>query len=153
MIITTFLIEHFSYFILFIWSVLEGEIGLCLAGYLAKEGTFDFEKIVIVASAGALIGDVIVYTLGRYLNNKRTFLLKHYESRLKNIEKWFHKNALLVILFERFIYGTHIPSLLFIGMSGYSFWKKCSGYYYSFTKTFIYTFFSDIFWCNNFYSK
>nr|WP_230973337.1 hypothetical protein [Sulfurimonas hydrogeniphila] len=27
------------------------------------------------------------------------------------------------MIFERFIYGTHIPSLLFVGMSGFSFWK------------------------------
>lgn len=29
----------------------------------------------------------------------------------------------VAIVFERFIYSTHIPALLTIGMSGYSFWK------------------------------
>ncbi len=121
--IATFLIEHFSYAILFIWSILEGEIGLSLGGFLSKDGGFVFYQVIAIAVSGALIGDISIFLIGRYSDNKVKVWLSKYQARLEIIKKWFKKNVILLILFERFIYGTHIPSLLFIGMSGYSFVK------------------------------
>ena len=121
--ITHYLIEHFSYWILFIWSLFEGEIGLTLGGFLSKEGDLLFSKVVIIAIIGAFISDITVFFIGKYANTKIEKWLKNYKNRLRLIKIWFRKNVVWLILFERFIYGTHIPSLLFIGMSGYSFWK------------------------------
>ncbi len=121
--IATFLIEHFSYAVLFIWSILEGEIGLALGGFLSNDGGFVFYKVVGIAICGALIGDISIFLIGRYSDTKVKVWLSKYHSHLEIIKKWFKKNVILLILFERFIYGTHIPSLLFIGMSGYSFVK------------------------------
>ena len=121
--ITTFLIEHFSYWILFVWSIFEGEIGLTLGGYLSKDGDFIFSNVILIAILGAFISDVSVFLIGRYSNESVEKWLKNYRNRLRLIKVWFRKNVIWLILFERFIYGTHIPSLLFIGMSGYSFWK------------------------------
>ena len=121
--IATFLIQHFSYAILFIWSILEGEIGLALGGFLSKSGDFVFSQVIGIAISGALIGDISIFLIGKYSDNKVRIWLSKYQSRLEIIKKWFKKNVILLILFERFIYGTHIPSLLFIGMSGYSFIK------------------------------
>jgi len=121
--ITHYLIEHFSYWILFIWSLFEGEIGLTLGGFLSKEGDLLFSKVVIIAIIGAFISDITVFFIGKYANTKIEKWLKNYKNRLRLIKVWFRKNVVWLILFERFIYGTHIPSLLFIGMSGYSFWK------------------------------
>ncbi|WP_151901002.1 hypothetical protein [Sulfurimonas hydrogeniphila] len=73
--ITEFLLHHFSYWILFFWSILEGEIGLTLAGFLAKKGVFSIEKIILIATAGALIGDILLYTSGRFLIKKKIFYL------------------------------------------------------------------------------
>ena len=121
--ITHYLIEHFSYWILFVWSLFEGEVGLTLGGYLSKESDLIFSKVVIIAIIGAFISDITVFLIGRYSNTKVEKWLGNYKNRLRLIKTWFKKNVIWLILFERFIYGTHIPSLLFIGMSGYSFWK------------------------------
>ena len=121
--ITNFLIEHFSYLILFVWSIFEGEIGLTLGGYLSKDGDFVFSKVVLIAILGAFISDVTIFLIGKYSDKRVEKWLKNYNKRLHLIKIWFKKNVIWLILFERFIYGTHIPSLLFIGMSGYSFWK------------------------------
>ena len=60
-----FLIEHFSYKILFVWSIFEGEIGLALAGFMVREGKFDFTTVLTIAIFGALIGAGIVsFVLG-----------------------------------------------------------------------------------------
>ena len=121
--ITHFLIEHFSYWILFIWSLFEGEIGLTLGGYLSKDGNFIFTKVILIAILGAFLSDVTIFLIGKYSNAKVEKWLGNYKNRLQIIKIWFKKNVIWLIIFERFIYGTHIPSLLFIGMSGYSFWK------------------------------
>jgi len=122
-VITHYLIEHFSYWILFVWSLFEGEVGLTLGGYLSKESDLIFSEVVIIAIIGAFISDITVFLIGRYSNAKVEKWLGNYKNRLRLIKSWFKKNVIWLILFERFIYGTHIPSLLFIGMSGYSFWK------------------------------
>jgi len=122
-VITHYLIEHFSYWILFVWSLFEGEIGLTLGGYLSKESDLIFSKVIIIAIIGAFISDITVFLVGKYSNAKVEKWLGNYKNRLQLIKIWFKKNVIWLILFERFIYGTHIPSLLFIGMSGYSFWK------------------------------
>ena len=121
--ITHYLIEHFSYWILFVWSLFEGEVGLTLGGYLSKESDLIFSKVIIIAIIGAFISDITVFLIGKYSNAKVEKWLGNYKNRLQLIKSWFKKNVIWLILFERFIYGTHIPSLLFIGMSGYSFWK------------------------------
>ncbi len=118
--ITTFLIKHFSYTILFIWSILEGEIGLSLSGFLIRKGDFTFSNVITIAIAGAFVGDFSLFILGRVFNNRVEKYLLNYKDKLIYIKKWFKNNVVWIILFERFIYGTHIPSLLFIGMSRYS---------------------------------
>jgi membrane protein DedA with SNARE-associated domain len=121
--ITDFLLNHFSYTVLFLWSILEGEIGLSLAGYLSKDGNFDFVTVISIAISGAVIGDTFLFLAGKLFKAKAVLFLQRYEKHLQRVEKWFRRNVVWLILFERFIYGTHIPALLLIGMSGYSFIK------------------------------
>ncbi len=121
--ILSFLSAHFSYTVLFFWSVLEGEIGLALAGLMVKEGRFDYPTVLAVTVSGALIGDFSLYALGRLSKSRAEALLEKYRNRLVRIEAWFQRFGALIVVFERFIYGTHIPALLMLGVSGFSFWK------------------------------
>jgi len=121
--ITDFLIHHFSYTVLFIWSILEGEIGLTLAGYMSKGGDFEFLKVISIAISGALIGDISLFIAGKMFKQRASVLMQQHKRHIERVEGWFKNNVVWLILFERFIYGTHIPALLIIGMSGYSFVK------------------------------
>ncbi|MBA1432900.1 MAG: DedA family protein [Epsilonproteobacteria bacterium] len=118
-----FLYEHFSYTVLFIWSFFEGEIGLSLAGMLSHEKVLLFEYVVAIAIVGALLGDITIFLIGYLFRHKSKKLLKTYEKKVQNIEKWLKKYGSFVIIFERFIYGTHIPVLLMLATSKYSFVK------------------------------
>ncbi|AKF24983.1 membrane protein [Sulfurovum lithotrophicum] len=118
-----FFIAHFSYGILFIWSILEGEIGLTLAGYMVKVGKFDLPQVLLLTIGGALIGDTAVFLTGRLFKTKTEILLKNYEEKMQRIESWFLHYGSWIVIFERFVYGTHIPALLMLGVSGFSFWK------------------------------
>ena len=60
-----------GYAALFVWSVLEGEIGLMLAGWLASEHkVFTYSDAVMVAMAGAAIGDLLVFMAGRLFEKR-----------------------------------------------------------------------------------
>jgi len=119
--IYNFLYTHFSYFVLFVWSIFEGEIGITLGGVFAKNGKLIYEYVVLIAIFGAMIGDIIVFSIG-YLSKKRAEkLLKNYD--VKKIENWIKRYGSFLIVFERFVYGTHIPVLLMLGISKFNFFK------------------------------
>lgn len=113
--------QHFSYGLLFVWSVMEGEIGLAFGGYLSQEGKLYFPYVLGIAIAGAIIGDILLYTAGYLSRNRAERLLESCQGKVKRVERWFQRFGAWVIVFERFVYGTHIPALLIIGMSGFGF--------------------------------
>jgi len=121
--IIDYLIQHFSYKILFVWSLLEGEIGLALAGYMVKQGQFQPVDVLSIAITGALLGDVALFLAGRLFKKKTESLLRKYQKKVERIESWFQYYGGWIVIFERFIYGTHIPALLILGASGFNFLK------------------------------
>jgi len=121
--IYNFLYSHFNYWVLFVWSVFEGEIGLTLGGVFAKKGKLVFEYVFLISMSGAMIGDIVVFSIGYLSKSKAEKLLKNYEDKVKSIENWFKKYGSFIIVFERFIYGTHIPALLMLGISKFNFFK------------------------------
>ncbi len=118
-----FFILH-GYGALFVWSVLEGEIGLMLAGWLASQHiVFTYSKVIIVAICGALIGDFFTFSVGRLFEKRALAWLQQHPKKKEQVDYLLKKYGEIVIVFERFIYGTHIPVLLSLGMSGYPLWK------------------------------
>ena len=61
-----FVLMKYGYLALFIWSVLEGEIGLMLTGWLVSRGeVFTFEGAFAVAVAGAFLGVCRIHAASR----------------------------------------------------------------------------------------
>jgi len=117
------LLTH-GYLALFLWSILEGEIGLMMAGWLAsKNEVFSYPTVALVAISGAVIGDHLLYGLGRFFAPKAKRWLRKYEKKRVLIQRWLHKYGALLVVFERFIYGTHIPALLSLGISKFPYLK------------------------------
>jgi len=118
-----FIRAYYNYPLLFIWSIFEGEVGLALAGSLTKTGQFRFEYILLIAVLGALIGDVSVFIAGRVFRTRAEHWLQHYRQRLTHVKQWLLRYGGWVLIFERFIFGTHIPALLMIGVSDFPVWR------------------------------
>ena len=115
-------LKDVGYPFLFLWSVLEGELGLMLAGWLSTEKVFIIKNVVLIGISGAMIGDLTVFLVGRIFKDKANqFLEKKHKKEL--INRWIDKYGIFVIVFERFIYGTHIPVLLTLGISKINFFK------------------------------
>ena len=118
------ILTHYGYTALFVWSIMEGEIGLMLSGWLSYRGeVFTMQGAILTAIAGAIIGDISLFLFGRVFEKEAKRWLSKEQGREERFTKWFRKWGAFVIIFERFIYGTHIPALLTIGLSGYSFLK------------------------------
>ncbi len=118
-----FFAQHLSYPVLFVWSILEGEIGLTLGGLLAKEGVLRFEYVVAIATAGAFIGDLSVFFVGRFFSKKVDIWFADKKEQIDAVRSAFARYGSWLIFFERYLYGAHIPTLLIIGSSKYSFLK------------------------------
>ena len=119
---TEFLIElmkEYSYIILFLWSVIEGETGLIMAGLLSSTGDMNLYLTIFVAGLGGFTGDQIYFYIGRY--NK-----KYVHSKFKNQRRKFALAHLLlkkygwsIIFAQRYMYGLRTIIPISIGLTRY----------------------------------
>ncbi len=85
---------------------IPSEIVLSLAGYLASEGRVNLVLVHLAATAGAVIGALLLYWLGYALGEDR---LKHWLDRLPLVDvddlnkadRWFERHARSAVLFGR----------------------------------------------------
>jgi membrane protein DedA with SNARE-associated domain len=115
-----FLLEKYGYIILFAWSILEGELGLIMAGLMSHKGTMDLYLAIFVAGLGGFVGDQIYFYVGRfnkaYVHRKfsgqrRKFALAHL---------LLQKYGWPIIFAQRYMYGMRTIIPISIGLTRYS---------------------------------
>ncbi len=72
------LLKEYGYIILFLWSILEGETGLFMAGLLCHSGDMSLPIAVTVAALGGFVGDQIYFYIGRF---NRKYVQKKFASQ------------------------------------------------------------------------
>jgi membrane protein DedA with SNARE-associated domain len=88
---------------------IPSEAILPLAGYLVERGELSFGPAVVAATAGSVVGAVILYELAR--QGGRPFVLRFArfarigEAELQRGEDWFAKRGIWVVLLGRFVPG------------------------------------------------
>ena len=110
---------------------LPGETILLAAGFFASQGHFALWLVILLAAAGAVIGDNLGYLLGErvarpFLTRRGRFLLLT-PGRLQAIEAFFARHGDKTILFARFISGLRVVAALFAGLSGMR-WRIFASY-------------------------
>lgn len=109
-----------GYWVLFVWTFLEGEAGLIFAGFLAFQGYFSVPAVIATAFAGAFCGDQFYFYLGRlkgrYLISHFHFLVKKLRKGMRLIERYGN----LVAFTSRFTYGFRIVLPIILGMTPFS---------------------------------
>lgn len=114
-----------GYWVLFLWTFLEGEAGLILAGFLAFQGYFSLWGVILVSFAGAFCGDQFYFYLGRWqgplLLRMFTAIARKFRKALKLIEKY----GAFVAFISRYTYGFRIVLPIILGMTSFPSLKFC----------------------------
>ncbi|MEU7801843.1 DedA family protein [Micromonospora arborensis] len=87
---------------------IPSEIVLALAGFLAHEGQFNVVVVVLAATAGSLVGALVLYWLGAALGEER---LKRWLDRiplvdsedLEKADRWFERHGRWAVLIGRVV--------------------------------------------------
>lgn len=118
-------LELHGYWVLFIWTFLEGEAGLILAGFLAFEGYLSLPGVILTSFAGAFCGDQFYFYLGRwqgpYLLKLFTCIARKFRKALRLIEKY----GTFVAFVSRYTYGFRIVLPIILGMTTFPSLKFC----------------------------
>ncbi|REJ66733.1 MAG: DedA family protein [Planctomycetota bacterium] len=118
----------YGYFGILLVLVLTGaglpipeEIPIVAAGVLSAHGTLDPVWAFGVCLLGALLGDAVVYSIGRYLGHD--FFKRHphlakfvHEDREQQMEQLIKKHGLRIFFAARFMVGVRAPIYLAAGV-------------------------------------
>jgi membrane protein DedA with SNARE-associated domain len=114
------LLKEYGYIILFIWSIMEGESGLVMAGLLSHTGDMSLYISIAVGGLGGFAGDQLYFYIGRY--NKNFVLRKMHKQRRKFAlaHLLLKKYGWPIIFIQRFLYGLRTVIPISIGLTRYS---------------------------------
>jgi membrane protein DedA with SNARE-associated domain len=113
-------LKEYGYIILFLWSILEGEIGLIMAGIMSHTGDMQYFMSVFVAGLGGFAGDQIYFYIGRF--NKGFIQRKLHSQRRKFAiaHLLLKKYGWPIIFMQRYMYGLRTVIPMSIGITKYS---------------------------------
>jgi membrane protein DedA with SNARE-associated domain len=113
-------LKEYGYVILFLWSILEGESGLIMAGVLSHTGDMQYLISVFVAGLGGFAGDQLYFYLGRF--NKGFIQRKLHKQRRKFAiaHVLLKKYGWPIIFMQRYMYGLRTVIPISIGITKYS---------------------------------
>jgi len=114
-----YLMKKEGYIILFAWSILEGEMGLIMAGLLCHTNDMILGLAIFVAGLGGFAGDQIYFYIGRY--NKRYVHSKFSGQRRKFAlaHLLLRKYGWPIIFAQRYMYGMRTIIPISIGLTRY----------------------------------
>ena len=110
-----------SYLILFLSMFIEGEVVLLLAGVLSHKGYLDIFDIIITAFIGAVLHDLVYWSIGRKLSktNKKNFLFINLE-KIESFLRRLKINNSLYIFISKFAWSLNRIVLMANGYLGIS---------------------------------
>jgi membrane protein DedA with SNARE-associated domain len=114
------LLREYGYVILFIWSIIEGEMGLIMSGIMSHTGDMDYFLSIFVAGLGGFTGDQIYFYIGRF--NKNFIQRKLHKQRRKFAiaHLLLKKYGWPIIFVQRYMYGLRTVIPMSIGITKYS---------------------------------
>jgi membrane protein DedA with SNARE-associated domain len=113
-------LKEYGYIILFIWSMMEGETGLVMAGVMSYTGDMDMFTAITVAGLGGFAGDQLYFYIGRY--NRKMIHNKLVSQRRKFAlaTLLLRRYGWMIIFIQRYMYGLRTVIPMAIGLTKYS---------------------------------
>lgn len=111
------LISQYGYAALVIGSIAEGETITLLGGVAAHQGLLRFPLVVISVALGGMIGDQLLYLLGRRYGMKLLRRFSRHRDKVHQAQTLIRRHPYLFVIGSRFMYGFRIVGPLLIGTS------------------------------------
>ena len=111
------LISHYGYAALVVGSVAEGETITLLGGIAAHQGLLKFWLVVISVALGGMIGDQLLYLLGRRFGGRLLRRFSRQKARIRMAQRLIQRHPYLFVIGTRFMYGFRVIGPLLIGAS------------------------------------
>lgn len=119
------LIQGYGLWILAPFAIIEGPIATVLAAYLAHEGYMNVVAVFVVCVAGDLIGDALLYLVGRYgagrLPPAITQRLGMTQARKLALTQHFTAKGGRTLMFAKITHSAGLPILIASGMARMNF--------------------------------
>ncbi len=110
--------QYLPYLILLVWTFLEGETIVIIAGIAAREGHPWLPLVMLCAFCGSLTSDLLMFFLGRYKGQAFIARRPRWQMRAEKVYSLLERHQTWLILGFRFLYGIRNITPLAIGMSG-----------------------------------
>jgi membrane protein DedA with SNARE-associated domain len=110
-------LQTHGYLVLFLWTFLEGEAGLILAGFLAFQGYLNIFGVMLTALAGSFCGDQFYFYLGRLKGPLLMKLFRPIARKFRKALRLIEKYGAFVTFISRYTYGFRIILPIIIGMT------------------------------------
>ena len=114
------LLSNHGYLIILIWTFLEGETIVIVAGWLAPVLGLRPWMIALCAFIGSFSTDQLMFALGKYKGNDFLRYFPRLEKKMDKAKGLFKKYDTALILSFRFIYGVRNITPIMLGISGVS---------------------------------
>ncbi|ECK9682421.1 DedA family protein [Salmonella enterica] len=111
------LITHYGYAALVIGSMAEGETVTLLGGVAAHQGLLKFPLVAAAVALGGMMGDQLLYLLGRCYGGKILRRFPRYRTKIRRAQKMIQRHPYLFVIGTRFMYGFRVVGPLLIGAS------------------------------------
>ncbi|HAC6040730.1 TPA_asm: DedA family protein [Salmonella enterica subsp. enterica serovar Enteritidis] len=111
------LITHYGYAALVIGSMAEGETVTLLGGVAAHQGLLKFPLVAAAVALGGMMGDQLLYLLGRCYGGKILRRFPRYHTKIRRAQKIIQRHPYLFVIGTRFMYGFRVVGPLLIGAS------------------------------------
>ncbi|EBV8142547.1 DedA family protein [Salmonella enterica subsp. enterica serovar Thompson] len=111
------LITHYGYAALVIGSMAEGETVTLLGGVAAHQGLLKFPLVAAAVALGGMMGDQLLYLLGRCYGGKILRRFARYHTKIRRAQKMIQRHPYLFVIGTRFMYGFRVVGPLLIGAS------------------------------------
>ncbi|MDR0826700.1 MAG: DedA family protein [Desulfovibrio sp.] len=114
------LLGEWGYLVILVWTFVEGETIVVLAGWLSESVNLKPHLIALCAFCGSFASDQVMFSLGKH---KGEDVLAYFPRVARNLDKakgLFQKYDTALILGFRFVYGVRNITPIMLGLSGVS---------------------------------
>ena len=112
------LISQYGYAAVLLGSLIEGDGVAIVGGIASRHGYISFGLTVLAAAIGGMLGDQILYFVGRVHGNRVIKKLDNFRDRIEQVRGLVRRHENLCVVGVRFAYGFRLIGPLIIGSSG-----------------------------------